>query len=78
MRVEVNRQAIRDLLKSPGVVADLEARGRRVAAAAGPGHKLDSSVGKIRARVGVITDPTEARRSEARSRSLTRAIDAAR
>jgi hypothetical protein len=78
MTVKVHRQAILDLLKSPAVVADLEARGRRIARAAGPGHRVDSEVGKIRARVGVITDPTEARRSEARSRSLTRAIDAAR
>lgn len=70
---------MRDLLRSDGVRADLIARARRVAAAAGPGMEVDTDdEGRNRARVTVWTATIEAMVAEARDRSLTRAIDAAR
>lgn len=77
-RVVINKKAVGEILRSPAVLADLEARARRIAAAAGPGHKVDSEVGTKRARAAVITETTEARRAEAKARTLTRAIDAGR
>lgn len=77
-RVKVNQQAVSDLLRSPEVLADLAARGARIAAAAGPGHRVEQEIGPNRARVAVITDTTEAVKSEAKHRSLTRAVDAGR
>lgn len=47
-------------------------------AAAGPGHRMESSVGRNRARVAVITDTPAAMVEEARHRNLTRAFGAAR
>jgi hypothetical protein len=78
VRIKVNRNGIRDLLRSDEVLADLEERGQRIAAAAGDGHRVESEVGQNRARVAVITDTIEARISEAKNRTLTRAIDAGR
>lgn len=77
-RIVVNGKAIDALLRSPEVVAKLEAMGRAVVARAGPGHDMQTKIGRRRARVTVMTKTYEARRAEATDRTLTRAIDAAR
>lgn len=74
----LNRAGIADLLKAPGVKADLERRAHAIADQAGPGMIVDSETGPHRARAAVITHTTEARRAEATGRALTRAIDAGR
>lgn len=78
VRVVVNRAGVRELLNSDAIRADLEARAQRIASAAGPGHRVDVGRGRNRARAAVITDTTEARRSEATDGTLSRAIDAGR
>lgn len=78
VRVKLNSRAVRDLLRSDAVRADLERRARAIAAAAGPGFEADSDVGPNRARVSVRTATTEAMQAEASGRALTRAIDAGR
>jgi len=78
MRFVLNSKGVRSLLRGAEVQADLERRGRAVAAAAGPGHDVQTWVGRNRARVTVRTATAEARRAEATARRLTRAIDAAR
>lgn len=78
VRIELNGAGIRALLKSAEVQGDLERRARAIAAAAGPGHDVDSRVGATRARASVRTGSAEARRREAQERALTRAIDAGR
>lgn len=74
----LNRKAIKALLRSDEVEAELRRRAERVAAAAGPGHRVDSGKGPSRARAAVITDTTAARRAEAKHRTLTRALNAAK
>lgn len=76
--LKINRAAVRDLLKDPKVLADLEARGRRIAAAAGSGVEVQSYVGQTRARVTVRTVTWAARYREATERTLTSAVDAGR
>lgn len=78
VRIVLNRKGVRDLLRSPEVLADLERRGNRIASAAGAGHRLDSETGPHRARVAIVTDTPEAMIAEATARTLTRAIDAGR
>lgn len=78
IRIALNRKSVRSLLSSPAVAADLERRARAIAAAAGPGHRVESAIGRNRARAAVITDTAEAAFAEATGRSLTRAIDAGR
>jgi len=78
MRFELNRNGIRELLRSDEVLADLERRGHAIATTAGPGHRVESEKGPNRARVAVITDTIPAMIAEARDRRLTRAIDAGR
>lgn len=75
----LNKRAIGDLLRSPKVRADLARRARNIAAAAGPGKwNVHDETGRRRARAVVVTGDFEARRNEARTRALTRAIDAGR
>lgn len=74
VRVVVHRQGVRDLLRSDKVLRILRGHGDRIAGKAGPGHRVESNVGRNRARVAVITDTHDARRREATTRDLTRAV----
>ena len=78
VRIEMNAKAIRKLLRSPEVRADLERRARNIANAAGKGFAADSIVTSKRARAMVYTSSYEGMRAEAEQRALTRAIDAGR
>lgn len=78
VRIHIDTQAVRDLLRSPEVLADLEQRAERIAAAAGPGMEVDADVGTNRARAVVITATPEAMLAEADTRALTRSVDAGR
>lgn len=77
-RVEMNEAGIGEMLRSPGVLADLRRRADRIAAAGGPGMEASSMVGHTRARASVITATPDARRAEATRRALTAAVDAGR
>lgn len=76
VRIELNRAAARDLLRSPEVVKALREVGDQVAAAAGPGYEVEEWVGQNRARVQVRTvyGDWQARSREARDHNLIRAI----
>ncbi|MDO8308565.1 MAG: hypothetical protein Q7V58_09470 [Actinomycetota bacterium] len=76
--VRLHRARVRELLKSPEVLADLTRRAEAIAAAAGEGCEVDSAVGRTRARASVRTATPEAVRAEARDKILTRAIGAGR
>lgn len=78
VKIKVNKQAVRQLLRSNEVLAELERRATNIAVAAGPGMEVDSELGKTRARASVRTATPEAVRAEAKHRALTQAIDAAR
>lgn len=76
--IKLNKSAMRDLLRSQGVQADMERRARQIAAAAGPGMAVDSQVGPNRARAEVRTETFEAMHAEATSRTLSSSVDAGR
>lgn len=80
VRVVVNRRGVRALLDEPKLAADLEARARRIATAAGEGMRVEAEPGGngSRPRAAVITDTWRARRSQAKSQALIRAVDAGR
>jgi hypothetical protein len=78
VRVKVNSSTVAALLQSAEVADDLQARGERIAGAAGPGHEVRVTRNRDRAVVFVTTATTEARQSEADSGTLTNAIDAGR
>jgi hypothetical protein len=66
------------MLRSPDIAADLERRGRNIAAAAGPGVEVSTFVGVNRVRITIRTATLDARIRQAKTKSLTRAIDAGR
>lgn len=76
--IKMNRAAARSILTSPEAQAVVAASARRIASAAGPGHRVEVAGGPNRARAAVITDTPAARRNEAKNRTLSRAIDAGR
>lgn len=78
IKVTINKRAIVDILKSAEMRDNLRQRAERIAAAAGPGHRVETETMQSRARAAVITDTREARRAEAKSRTLSSAVDAGR
>lgn len=78
VRVEINKKAVADLLKSAEVQKVLRDRGDAISSAAGPGHSVLPRRGGDRAAVFVRTETAEAKYLEATKRNLTRAIDAGR
>ena len=80
IRVKINSAGARAILRSAKVQADLERRGRAIAAAAGGGDdfEVETRVGANRVRTSVRTATHEGRKAEAEDRALTRAIDAGR
>ena len=88
-KVRLNRGGMRELLSSPGLVADLAARGARVAAAAQSSAPVDSGAYQAsihtetvqhptRTVVRVVADVDYAMKVEADTGNLLRALDAAR
>lgn len=77
-KIKLNSAGVKALLKSPEVQADLKARADRIAAQAGPGHKVETFVGKNRARANVATETIDAMISEQAHGTLTNAIEAGR
>lgn len=80
LRIQWNLAAFRELRTDPGIVADIEERASRIAAAAGDGHEVNVSTsgGRGRARASVVTATADAMRSESEDMTLTSAIDAGR
>lgn len=78
VRVKLNNKGFRALRSAPGVIADLERRGRAVAAAAGTDYQMSSQTGKTRHRVGITTGSMDAKEETARKATLLRALDAGR
>lgn len=77
-KIVVNSKQVRAVLRSREVELNLLARAQRVAAAAGPGFKAESSVGKNRARASVFPTTSAAKRAEAKDGALSKALDAGR
>lgn len=78
-KVTLNIKGFNQLRADAGVMADLQARADRIAAAAGDGMVAGRVYqGKDRARVAVYTDTIDAKIAEATDRALTTAIEAGR
>lgn len=78
VRVQLKRGAVEQLLKGPEITRLLTDMGQSIARAAGPGHEVNVDRGPNRVRVEVVTSTFEAMRNEARTRALTRAVQAGR
>lgn len=65
-KTKLNMAEFRELRRSAEVLADLDARAKRVAAAAGAGFEARSRLGANRARASVATVTTAARLKAAR------------
>lgn len=78
IKVTLNHANIRKLLRSAEVQRDLTARGERIAAKAGPGHEVQTTIGRNRARVTVRTVTDEAKLAQEKNGNLTKAIEAGR
>lgn len=77
-KIKLNLKGFRALRNDPAVVADLERRARAVASAAGSGFEASAQKGKNRARASVITGTFEARREQAKTNVLQRALNSGR
>jgi hypothetical protein len=78
---KLNRAGVTAILRSPGVLADLERRAGKVAAATSTGdltYEVRSDVGAKRARAAVIAAGARTNAHELAHHDLARTIDHAR
>lgn len=79
VRVKLNKKTVDYFLKGGGGVReDLDRRADRIASAAGEGMETDGAVGAKRYRASVRTANAVAMKAEAKTRALSRALDAGR
>lgn len=76
--IKLNKAGVRELLRSPEVLAELRRRADLIAAAAGDGFEAEATTGPQRARASIRTGTHAARKAEATDRALTAALDAGR
>ena len=77
--IKWRKGAFAELRTLPGVMAELDRRAEKIAAAAGPGYAVNparATGGKVRGRASVKTATTAARRREAKDHTLLRALNA--
>lgn len=79
-RVTLHSKGFRELMNSPAVLADLDRRGRAIAAATGhrDEYGVDTNPGKKRGRTGVFAKTARANRRNLDNHELLRALDAGR
>ena len=79
VKIELNQEGIRELLKSEEVQKDLGRRGDAVVQRAGPeDHESTVWLGFDRARCTVRTTTSKGAKNESENKTLTSSIDAAR
>lgn len=76
LKFVLNHAGVRELLRSKMVLADMKRRAERIAAVAGPGHEVETFVGRNRARATVRTVTDEAKIAQEAHQNLTHAIRA--
>lgn len=77
-RVKLHNKGFDQLRKDPTMVADINARAKAIAKAAGPGYEVSPRSGKKRHRASVITESYEAAKDNAENNTLLKALDAGR
>lgn len=78
MKIRWNISAFEEIRRARGVVADIDGRAARIAAAAGDGFEPSSYEGKTRHRGSVITATAKAMAKNQKHNTLLRSIDAGR
>lgn len=76
--IKINSKGVGQVLRSDSMRKAAKKRADRVAAAAGPGYKSTSTIGRNRARASVITDSAEAAVKDSRTGNLLRSAGAGR
>lgn len=78
VRVKMQREGSRAVLKSDGVRVDLAARAEAIARTAGNGFDARHGVGRTRVFSNVVAVTPDAMIAESENHALTRALDAGR
>ena len=77
VRVQLNHAGVRELLRSPEMLAECKRHADAIAARAGEGFEVRAEVGRNRVRATVETVTTEARVRQATEHTLERALGGA-
>jgi len=76
--IKLNSAGMREMLKMPGIVADVRRRAEAVARAAGDGFEARTTPRRNRARAEAVASSFDARRRQSKSSTLLAALSAAR
>lgn len=75
-RIELNSEGVRELLKSPEIMAVCKSHASRIAASAGSGYEVTTYTGKTRVNASVHAATEEAYRDNLKNNTLLKAVGA--
>lgn len=74
VRIELNSEGVRELLRSPGIAAACQAQASAIAGRAGEGYRVSTYIGVNRANASVITETDAAIRDNMKNNTLLKAV----
>ena len=74
VKVELNSEGVRELLKSPEMKAYCEQLARGIAGRAGDGYQVTTYTGRTRVNASVIAATSEAKRDNMKNNTLLKAV----
>ncbi len=74
IRVELNSEGVRELLRSPEMAAICQEQARMIANRAGEGYSVSTYTGASRVNASVMTETTEAIRDNLKNNTLLKAV----
>lgn len=74
VHIELNRDGVRELLKSPEMMAICASEAQAIAGRAGTGYEVSTYTGKTRVNASVITATEEAMRDNYKNNTLLKAV----
>ena len=74
IRVELNSEGVRELLRSPEMAAICQAQAKAIAGRAGDGYSVSTYTGANRVNASVITETPEAMQDNLKNNTLLKAV----
>ena len=74
IRVELNSDGVRELLRSPEMAAICKEQAKAIAARAGDGYSVSTYTGATRVNASVMTETPEAMRDNLENNALLKAV----
>lgn len=74
VKIELNREGVRELLRSGEMMAACEEQANKACAKLGSGYKVTTKIGKTRVNASIAAESYKARKENAESNTILKAL----